>query len=114
MHRIAKLQSSWVQGNDRLLLRYEDLVADEYGVIPRMLDYCEVEVAANELQRVIQHNSFEAKTGRKPGEEDMMSHHRKGIVGDWRNHFTDRVKEEFKARFGDVLIATGYEKNLNW
>jgi len=53
-------------------------------------------------------------TGRRPGQEDIHAHQRKGIAGDWRNHFTTRVKEVFKQRYGHVLIATGYEPDLNW
>jgi lipopolysaccharide transport system ATP-binding protein len=114
MSRIARLQKSWMGGNDRLLIRYEELVADEYNVFQRMMDYCEVDVDKEYLHHVIYHNSFEARTGRKPGQEDIRVHQRKGIVGDWRNHFTDRVKGLFKERYGDVLIDTGYEENMNW
>lgn len=114
MSRIARLQKSWMGGNDRLLIRYEDLVTDEYNMFQRMMDYCEVDVNKEYLRHVVYHNSFEARTGRKPGEEDIMVHQRKGIVGDWRNHFTDRIKGEFKERYGDILIDTGYEENLNW
>ena len=47
-------------------------------------------------------------------EEDVRCHERKGIAGDWRNHFTERVKLGFKHRFGDVLLATGYERDNDW
>ena len=39
---------------------------------------------------------------------------RKGIVGGWREEFTPRVKEEFKARAGDWLIRLGYEESNDW
>jgi lipopolysaccharide transport system ATP-binding protein len=52
--------------------------------------------------------------GRSKGTEDPVSHYRKGIAGDWRNYFTPRVADAFKKRFGDILIAAGYEKDLNW
>jgi len=39
---------------------------------------------------------------------------RKGIVGDWKNFFTDRHKQEFKKIAGSLLIELGYEKNYNW
>ncbi len=63
---------------------------------------------------MVKYNTFEVVTGRKQGEEDITAHQRKGIVGDWKNYFSDRVKDEFKKRFGDVLIQTGYEQDLNW
>jgi hypothetical protein len=36
------------------------------------------------------------------------------VAGDWRNHFDDRLREEFKTRYGGLLIATGYENDLEW
>jgi len=60
-------------------------------------------------------NRFEAQTGGRPrGVEDVTAHQRKGVAGDWRNHFTDRIKRAFKARYGGLLVATGYEKDLDW
>ena len=38
---------------------------------------------------------------------------RKGRVGDWRDEFTPRVKDEFKRRCGDWLIRLGYEQDDN-
>ena len=52
-------------------------------------------------------NSFEAKSGRKPGQEDQNSFVRKGISGDWRNKFTPEHKARFKEIAGDLLIRVG-------
>lgn len=112
--RIAEIQESWMESDDRLLVRYEELVADEFGVFVQIMDYCNIRVPPNHLRRVVAHNSFAAMTGRNAGDEDIMAHQRKGIVGDWRNYFTDTIKAEFKEQFGQTLIITGYETDLNW
>jgi len=39
---------------------------------------------------------------------------RKGIVGDWRNLFTQKHKDYFKEMAGQLLIDLGYEHDLNW
>ncbi|WP_171687060.1 sulfotransferase domain-containing protein [Paenibacillus planticolens] len=39
---------------------------------------------------------------------------RKGIIGGWRKEFDDEVIAAFKRVAGDVLIQTGYEKDLDW
>jgi hypothetical protein len=58
---------------------------------------------------------FEAHTmGRERGVEDVTSHYRKGIAGDWVNHFSPRHAEAFDANFGDLLIRLGYEDNSDW
>jgi hypothetical protein len=60
-------------------------------------------------------NRFEAKSkGRRPGTEDTASHYRKGVAGDWVNHFTDMHVEAFNERFGDLLQRLGYEADENW
>lgn len=67
------------------------------------------------LRRVVERNAFQHKAGgRLPGQEDERHHYRKGVTGDWRNHFTPRVTDAFKERYGDLLIHLGYERSLNW
>jgi hypothetical protein len=58
---------------------------------------------------------FETITrGRARGVENVMSHYRKGVAGDWINHFTRQHAEAFEASFGDLLIRLGYEENSDW
>ena len=52
--------------------------------------------------------------GRKPGEEDRGSHFRKGVRGDWLNHFTPGHLREFKQRYEDLLFQLGYETEPDW
>lgn len=115
MVRQAQIQMSWLQSHqDILTVRYEDLIRNEYDEFERIIDYCQISVSKKRLYEIVKGNSFENFTGRKRGEEDIHSHQRKGIAGDWRNHFTDRIKAIFKKAYGEVLIKTGYERDLNW
>ncbi|MBM3514222.1 MAG: sulfotransferase domain-containing protein, partial [Alphaproteobacteria bacterium] len=41
-------------------------------------------------------------------------HVRKGIVGDWRNHFTPAVARAFHDSVGSLLIDCGFETNRDW
>ncbi|WP_186315877.1 sulfotransferase domain-containing protein [Catellatospora sichuanensis] len=45
---------------------------------------------------------------RRPGEVDEMNHYRNGVPGDWRNHFTERHRRAFRARYGDLAERLGY------
>lgn len=64
---------------------------------------------------VLWRNSFQRKAGgRRPGEEDLRHHYRKGMAGDWHNHFTPRVVSAFKERYNDLLIDLGYESSPDW
>ncbi|MDZ7673816.1 MAG: sulfotransferase domain-containing protein [Acidimicrobiales bacterium] len=50
---------------------------------------------------------------RPPGEEDVTSHLRKGVAGDWVNHFDAEHIEYFKAHYGD-LLQFHYETSNDW
>ncbi len=39
---------------------------------------------------------------------------RKGVIGDWKNHYDEELKEIFKKTSGQYLIELGYEQDLNW
>jgi len=72
-------------------------------------------IPEDEFQKIIQLSSFTRKSkGRKPGDEDLKSHYRKGISGDWKNHFTNDHKEYFKRNYNDLLRKLGYESDFNW
>ena len=113
----ANIQRSWLRSireGEARLFRYEDLIADEQVQFAKIVEHCQIEIEAQKLQTIVEKNSFSKQAGRKPGEEDVSSHYRKGVAGDWRNHFTDRVRDEFKLKFGQLLIETGYEASLDW
>jgi lipopolysaccharide transport system ATP-binding protein len=110
----ARIQASWIGAQDVLLLLYENILGNEYAFFEQLTEYCQIDVSRERLQYIVRSNMFESATGRKRGDQDVNAHLRKGIVGDWRNHFTERIKTEFKKQYGKLLIDTGYEKDFNW
>jgi lipopolysaccharide transport system ATP-binding protein len=111
----AAIQESWLKAGEQMV-RYEELLQNDIALFERLfLETCELPVTAAHLREVVLANRFESLTrGRPRGQEDITAHERKGIHGDWQNYFDKRVKLEFKDRFGDLLVATGYEKNKDW
>lgn len=70
---------------------------------------------AERLLGIVWENDFARKAGgRRPGEEDPRSHYRKGVAGDWRNHFEPEHIDFFKARYNDLLLKLGYEHDPDW
>ncbi|MGH2412212.1 MAG: sulfotransferase domain-containing protein [Microcystaceae cyanobacterium] len=64
---------------------------------------------------IVYENEFAKKSrGRKPGQENTTSHYRKGVAGDWQNHFTQEHIDFFKSQYNDLLIKLGYEQDDNW
>jgi len=111
----ARIQVSWVEAGEPLI-RYEDLLEHDLDILERvLLDECQLPVSRERLREVILSSRFDRLTKRrKRGHEDVMAHARKGIAGDWRNYFSDRVKQSFKTRYAGLLVATGYEQDLSW
>lgn len=111
----SAVQESWIDSGDPVI-RYEDLLSNDVEILQKvLLEHCGLPVMPEVLRSKIVESRFENLTGgRKLGEEDRFAHLRKGTPGDWRNHFTPKVTEMFKDRFGEVLIRTGYEKNNDW
>lgn len=111
----AAVQGTWMESGDPML-RYEDLLLDDVNLLESvLLDHCSLPVTRGLLRETIEAHRFERLSGGRPlGREDRSSHYRKGTPGDWRNHFTPKVTDAFKARFGDVLIYAGYEKDKDW
>jgi hypothetical protein len=52
--------------------------------------------------------------GRKQGESDTSSHYRRGVHGDWVNHFSSEHLRYFKERYGDLVLQYGYESDPDW
>jgi lipopolysaccharide transport system ATP-binding protein len=110
----ARIQLSWLDA-DVPVLRYEDLIRDDVRLLSELLiDRFGMPIPRQRLTQAIEAARFESMSGRRRGAENIESHMRKGVAGDWRNHFTERVKKAFKARYGGLLAATGYERDLSW
>lgn len=107
----------WLHGHDPkwgLIVRYEDLLRDPLGGFHSVCDHYEVNLSASRMRRIVERHSFKRLTGRAPGNADASSFNRKGIAGDWVNHFTPELKEQFKAIAGDAIIRFGYDDNADW
>ena len=108
------LQVSWYNSGVKIV-KYEDLILNQEDVFFDMFDHCEIGLTPSKLKRIIRKNSFQSKSGgREPGDEDLMDHQRKGIAGDWVEYFDDQIKEQFKERYSEHMVVTGYEINDLW
>lgn len=66
------------------------------------------------LGYIFQNRYSKKAEGRKQGEEDVRSHYRKGVAGDWVNYFNQEHRCYFSENYNDLLIKLGYEKSSNW
>jgi lipopolysaccharide transport system ATP-binding protein len=112
--RSVRIQQSWQQSGDPFI-RYEELLERDEDLLEDLFVHqCGLPVDPLMVRNVVRACRFSALTGRVRGQEEIRSHYRKGIAGDWHNYFSEAVAAAFKERFGAVLVATGYEPDSGW
>lgn len=108
------LRARELYGERCLEVRYEDLLADPY-ILRDIFAFLGVACGEAVVTACVEAHTFEKQTkGRKPGEADPTHTTRKGIVGDWKNYFSEANRALFKDLAGDVLIDLGYEADNDW
>jgi hypothetical protein len=111
---------SWSKHRDNsdeitLILKYENITDKSRLFYKRLFSYLDINIPEELISYFENRYSFENLSfGRKKGEEDVCSHYRKGIHGDWKNYFTEEVKMYFKNVTRGLLEDWGYEENTNW
>lgn len=113
------------------LIKFEDLHRSPSDVYRGLISWLGFDkepfippLSDKELEEIIHLGSFELQTKglRQRGEESsavvmqngVQTSCRKGVPGDWRQHFSARVKARCKELIGNELIYLGYEKDYGW
>ncbi len=90
-------------------LRMEHLIANPLNIFTRVFEFIELDVDRDVLAEVLDANSFASLSGgRRPGDEQPDAHYRKGVPGDWRNHFTPKIERYLEERFEGLVQQLGY------
>jgi len=108
---VFEAQRSWANVDDEQhkIFRYEDLANNNRTFLKQLLSYLDVEVSAEKFDVLYNRHSFKSHTkGRSQGEEDISSHYRRGISGEWKEYFDKDVMKHFKSVTGDLLEVLGY------
>jgi len=117
---IIKALLSWNENeksnNHIKVYKYENLIGNEkLTYFNNLLDFVNIKLEIKKVEELLDKYSFKTLTqGRTRGNEDIKSHYRKGIAGDWKNYFTLRQKNLFKEIIGNTLVDLNYEKNNEW
>lgn len=93
---------------------YEKLLENGKAVATELFEYLKLPRHEETIDAILARTTFKSLTGRNAGEEARDRFIRKGVSGDWQNHFTREDKKDFKELAGDLLIKLGYERDYNW
>jgi hypothetical protein len=109
---------SWHRHRDPDLgieIRYEDLLCNTTQWLTQAAIHFGLHPSEEMVKNIAESNSFKRLSGgRNQGEQRAQSFFRKGIAGDWINHFTPELKKLYKDKIGAFLVELGYEKDVSW
>src|SRR5688572_4324518 len=111
----AMIQRTWLSAGEPVV-RLEDFMSRPAETLHQVLSGAwGLKTSMAQAEKLMRENSFARLSGgRQPGEEDISAHYRKGVQGDWKQYFTPRAVEHFKALYNDLLVLSGYEKSRDW
>ena len=125
----SKYIDAWIDVSERSPLHsittafYEDLINAPAEALTRVLTHLNIEgISHEDIERAIERQSFSAKrkqveldgNERPYGSTIQLKHMRKGIIGDWRNHFTRLDCELAAANWQAQLQRFRYEPDVSW
>ncbi|XP_006997237.1 sulfotransferase 2A2-like isoform X1 [Peromyscus maniculatus bairdii] len=97
-----------------LLLSYEDMKKDTKSTIKKICDFLGKKLEPDELDMVLKYSSFQAMKENNMSNyslvcEDLFNNGfallRKGMTGDWKNHFTVAQAEAFDKVFQEKMAG---------
>jgi hypothetical protein len=119
-HLIRSSYVDWIESWYSSDLRVEKLIATRYenlhykpvrelrNIIWQLTD---ITLPNNRIRQALNRQSFASMIDQLGGDRHFM---RKGVVGDWKNHFTREHAERFNAHFGEFMLRHRYIDSLDW
>lgn len=109
--RYIEAARAWGRANPERYteVRYEQLHERPAEETARILAFLGADASKASVDACVAAGAFERVSGgRTRGEADNASHFRKGVVGDWRGHFTPEAERVFREHAGALMDELGY------
>lgn len=94
-----------------LWIQYEDMIRNPENEIRKIQLFLNISSADNKfidnVKRGCSFDSMKKQSMAKESSGDFQGHLRKGIIGDWKNHFTEDMKKEFLDTYNKELVGSG-------
>lgn len=92
------------------MVTYEDLLESTTENLLRIFNVLEHAVSEAEAKQIVSNFEFSKLAGgRAAGVSDHSNFFRKGIAGDWKNHFSDKTVEIVQETCGQLAAKFSYE-----
>src|SRR3989338_1073892 len=95
-------------------VRFEALRPDPRPAFARIAGFYGFRLSASQVDRIVNRLAVRTRFDLQANFRDGRPTVRKGVVGDWRNHFTAEHVRQVKQGGGEFLIELGYERDLEW
>ena len=96
-------------------IRYEDMLADPIDGMTKIATLFELDNTTDTITWIVESHSFKKMSGgRASGTSSDSAFARKGVAGDWKNHFTPALREQYGKIIADFLIETTDEVDDSW
>jgi hypothetical protein len=111
----AQFAVAWHRRKGTVDVSYEGLTRNTAGELQGLVERLTGQrLNLQQCAEIVDKWSFERQAGRPPGKEARGEFLRRGVIGDWRRHFTREAAEAFEAVAGHALRLLGYEKDDSW
>ncbi|CAH1254039.1 SULT1B1 [Branchiostoma lanceolatum] len=93
-----------------LFVKYEDMKKDFRSSVKTIAAFLEKELTDEDLARVLTNRSLESMRKKLAESDDWRKIIvRKGIVGDWKNHFSAEESARFDQKYREKMAGSGLE-----
>jgi len=105
---------SWQENADTGLtrvIRYEDMLAEPVATMTAVARHYGLDSSEPTVRRVVERHSFSRLSGGRGRGDDEgagTSFFRRGVAGDWRNHFDSALRADYQDALGGLLEELGY------
>lgn len=102
---------SYINKNDILKIKYEDLLNDTFKECNKILKFINEERSEVDIRTAIKNQSFMFLKKKYKNEKHEKKHNflRKGNAGEWRRHFSKKEKQKFEDNLSEELRFLGYD-----
>ncbi|MBT4530469.1 MAG: sulfotransferase domain-containing protein [Phycisphaerae bacterium] len=109
---------SWKQNavpEHSVQIRYEDMIINPLEGMTKITTLFELDNSKETIGRIVDAHSFKNMSGgRDSGTSSDSAFARKGVAGDWKNHFTPKLREQYGKIIAEFLIETTDEVDDSW